>query len=520
MHIKNINRTIYDNGNTSDIINVVMMAYDIENDSQIEVLAKQLQGETDLETCYNIWKYLIDNVTYRADSGVQEIKSPARLINDRSGDCKSYSLFTAVVLRYLGIQHVFRFVSYDTRKEATHVYVVANAQGSTLNAIIIDAVAYVQAGYPFNKELKYTYHCDMADKGTKIAYLAGLPKFKNYRKKIGNTNTIPDQSTDRYKVWIGDENEANITPGKHYLYALFDLNSEMCNIAKNDVDRAYYFDQMDMVASLLHCYNYVNGNCQEFRRMAFIVCGMISEGLFKSSETNEDNRADKLDDLFLIIDERYNNGYFPPLYDRPTWDMITHEVYAQNVIIGSTPRIGQTEYDVISKVKESGIYYIYTFLDSTGRSKAPSIVSKKLDAQNQTLAWVSEVNTYQSPSGTSLTIRSGIVARTGSTPEQYLSDLQAGKAHDIHIGDPITLTTIVAVISIITGIIAIFKALFPAKATAPKPADSVITGGAFDPNTDYSKIGTTTTSSLSSIGLPLALGAVGLWFMSRKKSKK
>src|ERR1035437_2934894 len=326
MRIKNTNQTIFKDGGTSDIIKVVMMAYDIENDPQIEVLARQLKGKNDLETCHNIWQYLINNVTYRADVGLQEIKSPARLINDGTGDCKSYSLFTACILRHLGINHVFRFVSYDNRKEATHVYVVANAQGSTLDAIIIDAVAYVQAGYPFNQELNYTYHCDMSDKGTKIAYLTGLPK--RLKTRIGDTSSTIPEPTDRYKVWIGDENAANITPGKHYLYALFDLNLEMANIAKKVSEIAYYFDQMDIVASLLYSYNYVNGNCKEFRKMAFIICGMISDGVFISSETNEDNRADKLDDLLLIVKERYLNGYFPATYDRPTWDMITHEVYA------------------------------------------------------------------------------------------------------------------------------------------------------------------------------------------------
>jgi len=509
MRIKNTNQTIFSDGGTSDIIKVVMMAYDIEKDPQIEALAIQLKGKTIQDTCHNIWQYLINNITYRADVGKQEIKSPARLVNDRTGDCKSYSLFTACILRYLGIDHVFRFVSYDNRKEATHVYVVARGTQNT-EQIIIDAVAAQQADIPFNQELKYTYHCDMSDKGTTIAYLAGIPKKMNrYKKHIGAV--VTEKDTERYKVWIGDEHQASITPGKHYLYALFDLNLEMINIAKTDKERAYYFDQLDIVASLLHAYNHVDGDTDQFKRMAFIVCGMISDGVFINSEINENERADKLDDLFLIIDERYHNGYFPAKYDNSTWEMILNEVAGHNVIKNTqVAGIGQTtEYDVISKIKEAGVYYIYTFLSQSEIDNAPTVVIKKQDIQQKTLAWQDDINTFQTTAGMSLSIRSGIVARTGKTPEQYIADLKAGKVI-AGVGVVPILLTINAVIAMISGLIAIIVAIFGHKSTVVKPSDSTITSGAFDPTKDYSKTATT-TSSLSSIALPLAIGAAAIF---------
>jgi len=517
MQIKNTNKTIYSNGNTSDIIKVVMMAYDIENDPQIKALASQLKGSTDYDTCRNIWQYLIDNVTYRADEGKQEIRTPARLLNDKVGDCKSFSLFTAVILRYLGIDHVFRFVSYDNRKEATHVYVVAKGN------IIIDAVAALQASLPFNQELKYNFRCDMS-KGTQISYLAGLPKFTNYRKRIGDVS-VPDQGKNRYKVWIGDENESNVTPGKHYLYALFDLNLELCNIAKTAKEKASYFDQMDIIASLLHSYNHVGGNCKEFRVMAFIICGMITEGLFTNAETNEDVRANNLDDLFALVDTRYHEGYYPSTYDRPTWDMITHEVYAHNVIIPKKSGVTGYYEDVISKTKESGIYFIYKlyynnyYMTEPARiQKLPAIVRTRLESQAQVHEWAATVNSYQTPNTMTIAMMAGCVARTGKTPVDYVNDLQNGKVGQVAIGDPITIT--VGVISIITGLVALFKAIFPP--SVKKPSDSTINTGVFDPNTDFSKIGTgsgtgTLSSSLTSIALPLALGGAALFALFKKK---
>jgi len=172
MKIKNINEVLHTSGSTDDIIDAVMYAYEIEKDVQIREFAQRFVGKDKYQTCKNIWAYLVDNIRYKADSSGTDgemIRTPARLIHDKTGDCKSYSLFTAVILRYLGIPHFFRFVSYNKQKKATHVYVVA------CNNIVIDAVATAQLKYPFDKEVKYTYRADMAERGTKISYLAGIP---------------------------------------------------------------------------------------------------------------------------------------------------------------------------------------------------------------------------------------------------------------------------------------------------------------------------------------------------------
>ena len=122
MQIKNTYTPITEHGDTSDIIKTVMWAYDIEDDNQIKQLAYELQGEDDLETCHNIWKFLLENIQYKADKGTQEVRTPAKLINSKTGDCKSYSILTGSVLRYLEIPHFFRFTGH-TKTEAEHVYI-------------------------------------------------------------------------------------------------------------------------------------------------------------------------------------------------------------------------------------------------------------------------------------------------------------------------------------------------------------------------------------------------------------
>ena len=516
MKALNKNILLKPNGDTRDIATAVISVYNTDY-SQVSELAQTLKGSGIEETCKNIFYYLIEHVNYNeAPAGVQWVKTPARLLADGSGDCKSFSIFIASCLRCLGINHCFRFVSYNHRKDATHVYVIAYPEHETRNTehetrntehgtrnteheIILDAVVRVNGQPKFNYQEKYTYKTDM--NGTNIYKMAGVPQ---------RTSDILPSAEDRYKVWTGDEHEANITPGKHYLFARFDYFLEMINIAETQLQKAYYYDQLDITASLLHCYNHVNGNCKEFKKMAFIICGMIADGTFYSLSVDDDARADNLDDLFEIVDTRYHNDFLPTKYDAETWEMVCNEVYAHNVIVGSKVQaISGNEAHVTSEIKKSGIYYLYLFIPDTELAGHTNTVKTKQGLQGKTFNWMDSVNTYHTTETAKLLIRTGIVARTGKTPERYIRDLKAGKGGTVAIGDPLTILAIVsAVIGLITGLVSLFKALFPKK--VDQPTNENVAGGAYDPAKDFGADGGSTgtsSASLSSMALPLALGA-------------
>ncbi|NLO72287.1 MAG: transglutaminase domain-containing protein [Porphyromonadaceae bacterium] len=175
-------------GKTSDIVSVVMETYN-KDWQQVSELAKTFgSGNIPVaKVCKNIFDYVIDNVQYREDPpGVQWVKTPARLLADGVGDCKSMSIFIASCLRALGIDHFFRFVSFNNRKEATHVYVVAKPSplmgrdGEGL--IIIDPVV---RPIQFNKEERYTFKSDIGMSGN--YYMSGLGAITN---QVIHSNSI------------------------------------------------------------------------------------------------------------------------------------------------------------------------------------------------------------------------------------------------------------------------------------------------------------------------------------------
>lgn len=142
---------------------------------QMKFVAPQFRGVDNQQTAFNIWRFL-KSMRYSMDKDEhQVIQLPSRLLKTLSGDCKSYSLFTASILENLGIPYVFRYTNYSGMPIPRHVYVVANP-GST--PIVIDAVAS-----EFNFEKPFKYKRDM-----RVSSIAGFDS--NSRRTDSRKNEI------------------------------------------------------------------------------------------------------------------------------------------------------------------------------------------------------------------------------------------------------------------------------------------------------------------------------------------
>ena len=134
--------------------------------------AKQYQGKNTIETCRNIFVFL-KGLNYKADGNEQQVRLPSALARTRTGDCKSYSVYTSAVLSNLKIPHYLTYASYNPNdKTPTHVYV------TTKDGCIIDAVYGI-----FNKEKKPSFKFN---KPMNISYIAGI---KSPTSRINNVNS-------------------------------------------------------------------------------------------------------------------------------------------------------------------------------------------------------------------------------------------------------------------------------------------------------------------------------------------
>jgi hypothetical protein len=86
---------------------------------QMVEFSKRFKGQTDEQTCRNIFNYLINHFTYVADGEEQIIKLPSALLKKKVGDCKSFSLFTASILENLGIPYLMFSIANFLTTEAS-----------------------------------------------------------------------------------------------------------------------------------------------------------------------------------------------------------------------------------------------------------------------------------------------------------------------------------------------------------------------------------------------------------------
>lgn len=171
------------NGWNSDIITVIHSNVPAAT-KQMREVAHTFNKGNDLNTCKAIWDFLKKEIKYVKDpEGYQNIKLPGRFVATGSGDCKSYSLFTASILENLGIPYSFRYTSYGLNPTPQHVYIVTDS------GIIIDGV-----WNKFNSEKAYT---SKKDYKMKIQTLSGIGCNTCYNPRplgsvvmIGNTMPV------------------------------------------------------------------------------------------------------------------------------------------------------------------------------------------------------------------------------------------------------------------------------------------------------------------------------------------
>jgi hypothetical protein len=149
--------------------------------AQTKDLAKRFKGSTEKESCQKIFSFLMSDITYKVDGDNQKIKLPSAFLREKSGDCKSYSLFTGAILSNLKIPFNFTYASYNpTDKTPEHIYV------TTKSGCIIDAV-YGK----FNAEKKPTYKYQ---KPMNISYISGVKnhteKYENQKENYSNIGNI------------------------------------------------------------------------------------------------------------------------------------------------------------------------------------------------------------------------------------------------------------------------------------------------------------------------------------------
>lgn len=167
----------HDEANTHDIINLIL-ACDRNAAADVVNVAPIVCGSNVYETCRNIHEVIKKYIRYQEDEfGYQKLKSGAQLWSSKVGDCKSFSLFAAGLLKSLGIPYRYRFISTDAARDVHHVYLVAQDENG--KEICLDATRPT-----FDKEPAYAYKQDYLI-NPKLKMKAAAPEAEGNRSVNG-----------------------------------------------------------------------------------------------------------------------------------------------------------------------------------------------------------------------------------------------------------------------------------------------------------------------------------------------
>ena len=203
-------------GSTQDIMNCIAYA-DKHSAAYTQEFARQLEGFSIKDIAETIWLYLKHKITYKEDGlGTQDIKSPGALHESKTGDCKSFSIFTGSVLQNLGIPYKFRYTAYGDSTNYRHVYIVIPQRNGE---IIIDGV-----WTHFNSEKPYSIKKDVNGNMAKISYIGAIE--------------------DDIKLDFGNIDILNMTDGQLDLLLAADAARDNAKIARavGDVANAQAFE--------------------------------------------------------------------------------------------------------------------------------------------------------------------------------------------------------------------------------------------------------------------------------------
>lgn len=88
-------------------------------------IAPVLVGKSKMDTCRNVYQFIIDHIEYKLDkAGHEELRRPAVTWHTRRGDCDCMSIMASSILTNLGINHTIRIAAYENGKGFQHVYVI------------------------------------------------------------------------------------------------------------------------------------------------------------------------------------------------------------------------------------------------------------------------------------------------------------------------------------------------------------------------------------------------------------
>ena len=420
-------------GYTVDIVNEISTCFGLYW-TQCRDLAVQLKGRTERQTCQNIFQYVVDNVRYREDGDEQQIKTPARLLSDGVGDCKSMSLFVASCLRCLDIPAVFRYVSFAADNVPTHVYVV------TGSGIVIDPVERVSGQPRFDYARPYTHKQDIdIMQPTTISRLTGIADGSRY----GDYAAVAEPAMYSTKAlnFINSEIALHVA----LLQSYTDRN-----------ERIEIMNYLDFLFALKDGYKRYYQSNNELVHLCSILSEWWDSKYFGNLDTDEYGRLavtrTRIAQVHDEVARRMRANMSPSNITSDTFKFLAEHVLKNNRIEATSEQRRQYERAIAPDGKISGItddqrrqlerdfrktgtYYTYSFIDDKFiddndiKTRFPRVYKKRIEQQKMRRIFAENVSSvFDQRTIDNMLLQGAIQDNDGKQPQELIKNTIKNKS--------------------------------------------------------------------------------------------
>ena len=275
----------------TDIVNE-MVATAIMFQKMYDLICTQFEMGRVSVTLEMLWKFVKNNFTYKADSDMyQNLYAPNVMLTKCADegftiDCKNYSLFMYGILaglkkRGFNYNPMFKFVSFNSNNQPTHVYVISNGY-------VLDCCTHgfdYEENYTFKQDVNPLTFKDMALQ--RITGINGKIGINNgFHKKKSHAHVFNPKTIDGYLINKPNALSATAVDSIYYKY----YNSALAAYGN------YYIDIVPVSQSTAHnnalwMSNFVvaTGLCASNKNYQFFVY-IVPTGTYKNTDiANEYN---------------------------------------------------------------------------------------------------------------------------------------------------------------------------------------------------------------------------------------
>ncbi len=151
---------------------------------------QELRGLSTYEACKKLWYFVKTHIRYKKDErGVEQVRSPRRLIHDGEGDCDCFTTFIDTCLAALGIPFINRITKYK-ENYFQHIYPIVpldNGRYITMDCVV-DRFNYEE---PYSEKKDFKMDLQYLD-GIEEAGSKNAPRSMDAQDLFGNDDDLKE----------------------------------------------------------------------------------------------------------------------------------------------------------------------------------------------------------------------------------------------------------------------------------------------------------------------------------------